>query len=78
MAVYIQTCIYLHLYIQNDHLHTKCPLTESKFTERHVDFLHVSLSLQHIFYTWIRVGDPHSLNWEQEDTGIFPLYETLS
>lgn len=58
MAVYIQTCIYLHLYIQNDHLYTKClSLTESKFTERHVDFLHVSLSLQHIFYTWIRVGN---------------------
>lgn len=59
MAVYTQACIYSHLHIQSDYVHTTCvSLTESKFTERHVDFLHVSLSLQHILYTWMRAGDP--------------------
>ena len=58
MVVHLQKCICLHLYIQNDYLCTKrVPLTESKFTELHVDFLNVSLSLQHSFYTQMRVGD---------------------
>ena len=58
MVVHIQKCICLHLYIQNDYLRTKrVPLTESKFTELHVDFLNVSLSLQHSFHTQMRAGD---------------------
>lgn len=78
MAVHIQKCICLHLYIQNDYLYTKCvPLTESEFTELNVDFLHVFMSSARFLYmdeSWRFVTQFN----QGEDTRILPLYETLS